>query len=470
MKTSNNEMNSTTSSVKSFKCDCCDYFTSQSNNLTRHKKSKHSEPQLKKGDDDESVLTDDEQPVSSSSKDCRMCINYMQLIEMKDSRIADLEKRIELLEKDTKIAVLETKLDCKDMMVDMSGNFIEKQQHTIDNVLQMKQSQPQPTPKGRPKKADVNADDDDDVLVLPTTIAAPIPKPIKKRALTKEEISMRDYHENMNEIDKKMKTPTIVKSNKPREIDVDYLNEVCSNAEPFENLIEKAFGNLKYFEMSDLTEEQLIKCKMPKNDYYVNHMVKFQDHHLKPSKSKNAIMEHQVDYENKEKFYNVLFLEAFEKQDVKSFYYVKKSRQSFCKTVDGWKMCENEDIENIMKRFERRIFKVATNGANMLKAGAIPSSRYGYEKINYAILNSGKSISEMPQNEKDLLMDLMNQYCYGLTADCNNERMSDMLFKKLKQSYDIKASHNSDVITKYEKENEVCETDAVKNDDEEEKS
>ena len=96
MKNSNNEMNSITSSVKSFKCDCCAYITNRNQNLIRHKQT-----HLKKGgDDDMSVITEeDEQPASSSSKECRMCINYKQLIEMKDNRIADLEKKIELLEK-----------------------------------------------------------------------------------------------------------------------------------------------------------------------------------------------------------------------------------------------------------------------------------------------------------------------------------------------------------------------------------
>lgn len=462
MKTSNNEMNSTTSSVKSFKCDCCAYITNRNQNLIRHKQT-----HLKKGDDDISVITEeDDQPPSSSSKECRMCINYKQLIEMKDNRIADLEKMIELLEKDTKIAVLETKLDCKDMMVDMSGNFIEKQQHTIDNVIQMKQTQP--TPKGRPRKADVVDTDADDVLALPVPVSKEEPKPIKKRALTKEEISMRDYHENMNEIDKKMKTPTVVKSSKPREIDAKYLDEVCGNAEPLVNLIERVFENTKYFEMSDLSEEKLEKCKMTKNDFYVSAMMKFQDHHLKPSKSKSAVMEYQVDLQGKEKLYNSLFIEALEKQDVKSFYYVKKNKQSFFKTVDGWKNCESEDIEKIVKRLENRIFNVATRSVNMLKTGAIPPSRYGYTKINYDAINSGASLCNLPPNEKQLLEDLFSQYNYGLMESCNNERQSDILFKQIKQIYDPKAFHNTSVCIKYEKETELCETVNPKSSDDDE--
>lgn len=461
MKTSNNEMNSTTSSVKSFKCNCCDYACLQKGNLKRHIQLKHSD--LKKGSDDMSDISEhDEQPVAN--KECRMCINYKQLIEMKDSRIADLEKRIELLEKDTKIAVLETKLDCKGLMVDMSGNFIEKQQHTIDRVIQMKQSQP--APKGRPKKAD--ADADDDVLVLPKTIVAEAPKPVKKRALTKEEISMHDFHENMNEIKEKMNTVVPVKSKKPREIDVDYLNEVCGNAEPFENLIERVFENTKYFERNNLSEEQLMRCKMKKIDYNVSDMLKFQDFHLKPSKAKNAIMEYQVDMQNKEKFYNSLFIKAFETQDVKSFYYVKKSKQSFIKVSNGWKICESEDIQDVMKRLEKRIFTVAGNARNMLVCGIIPASMYGYNNLNYDALTSDKGMSTLPEKERQLKMDLMNHYSYGLMESCNNERQSDILFKQIKMTYDPKAFHNSDVSISYDKEKEMTESDIATNKDEEE--
>jgi hypothetical protein len=336
----------------------------------------------------------------------------------------------------------------------------------------MKQTQSQA--KGRPRKADVvDVDTDDNVLALPVPVSKEEPKPTKKRALTKEEISMRDYHENMNEINNKMKAPTVVKSTKPREIDANYLDEVCGNAEPLVNLIERVFENTKYFEMSDLTEEKLEKCKMTKNDYYVSAMIKFQDHHLKPSKSKNAVMEYQVDLQGKEKFYNALFIEALEKQDVKSFYYVKKNKQSFYKTVEGWKNCESEDIEKIVKRLENRIFNVASRSVNMLKTGAIPPSRYGYTKINYDAINSGASLCNMPPNEKQLLEDLFSQYKYGLMESCNNERQSDILFKQIKQIYDPKAFHNTSVCIKYEKESELCETVNPKNssddEDEEEK-
>jgi hypothetical protein len=434
----------------------------QKGNVKKHMMRKHSD--LKKGGDDMSDISEhDEQPVAN--KECRMCINYKQLIEMKDSRIADLEKMIELLEKDTKIAVLETKLDARDMMVDMSGNFIEKQQHTIDNVIQMKQTQPTPQAKGRTKKADA---DDDDALVLPKTIVAEAPKPIKKKALTKEELKMRDYHEDMNEINEKMKTVVPAKSKKPREIDVDYLNEVCSNAEPFENLIERVFENTKYFEKNNLSEEQLMRCKMTKIDYNVGDMLKFQDFHLKPSKANNAIMEYQVDLQSKEKFYNSLFIKAFETQDVKSFYYVKKSKQSFIKLSDSWKICENEDIQGVMKRLEKRIFTVASNAVNMLFCGVIPASRYGYNNLNYTALTSDKGISVLPENERKLKMDLMNQYRYGLMESCNNERMSDILFKQIKMTYDPKAFHNSDVSISYDKEKEMTESDVADNKDEEE--
>ena len=62
----------------------------------------------------------------------------------------------------------------------------------------------------------------------------------------------------------------------------------------------------------------------------------------------------------------------------------------------------------------------------------------------------------------------MNQWAQGLMADCNNERRSDILFKKIKRIYDAKATHNSDVCVKYEKEEELLECEAAKSDDEEE--
>ena len=51
---------------------------------------------------------------------------------MKDGRISELERQIELLQKDLQIAVLQTKLECKNVVVDMSTNLIEKQQKTIE--------------------------------------------------------------------------------------------------------------------------------------------------------------------------------------------------------------------------------------------------------------------------------------------------------------------------------------------------
>ena len=90
--------------------------------------------------------------------------------------------------------------------------------------------------------------------------------------------------------------------------------------------------------------------------------------------------------------------------------YVKKTRPSFYKSIDTWKICENEDVEKILKRFENRLLKAAIYACNMLKVCVIPSMRYGYKTINYDILNSGRSVSEMPQNERQLLEDLMNQY------------------------------------------------------------
>ena len=100
--------------------------------------------------------------------------------------------------------------------------------------------------------------------------------------------------------------------------------------------------------------------------------------------------------------------------------------------------------------------------------GEIPASCYGYKDIKYSILNSGRPRYQMPHNENQLLEDLTNQYSNGLMESCNNERMSDILFKKLKLCFDPKASHNSDVCVKYEKEAEPCESVAAKSDDEEE--
>ena len=131
-------MKSVASSSKSFKCDCCDYTTNQSNNLSRHKKSKHSESQIKKSADETSDISENEgQPILN--KDCHFCINYKQIIEMKDNRISELERQIELLQKDLQIAVLQTKLECKDVVLDISGNFIEK----LSNIIQSQQSHPQ---------------------------------------------------------------------------------------------------------------------------------------------------------------------------------------------------------------------------------------------------------------------------------------------------------------------------------------
>ena len=459
-------MKSVASSSKSFKCDCCAYVTSQSNNLSRHKKSKHSESQSKKAADESSDISESEsQPILNQN--CHFCINYKQLVDMKDNRISELEKQLELLQKDLQIAVLQTKLECKDVVVDLSGNFIDK----LSNIIQSQQFSPTSQPKSRPRKTEaVEETNDMPLLALPTIVSTSVlaPKPIKKKALTKEELAIQDYHENMNEIVNNMKKPLPAKPTKPREIDVDYLNETCGNAEPFENLVEHAFKNTKYFEMTNLTEEKLKECKMKKNDYYVTKMVKFQDHMLKPSKSKNALLEYQVDMEGKEKFYNSLFIEAFEKQEVKSFYYLKKTKQSFYKNVDSWKMCDNDYIEKILKRFEDRLFTVAAHSRRLLMIGEIPASCYGYKDINYSILNSGRPRYQMPHNENQLLEDLTNQYSNGLMESCNNERMSDILFKKLKLCFDPKASHNSDVCVKYEKEAEPCESVAAKSDDEEE--
>ena len=459
-------MKSVASSSKSFKCDCCDYTTNQSNNLSRHKKSKHSESQIKKATDETSDISESEgQPILN--KDCHFCINYKQIIEMKDNRISELERQIELLQKDLQIAVLQTKLECKDVVLDISGNFIEK----LSSIIQSQQSHPQTQQKGRPKKSEsVEETNDAHVPVLPTITSVPtaVPNPTKKKALTKEELVLQDYHDSLNEFAQSMKKPLPTKSTKPREIDIDYLNEKCGNAEPFENLIEHAFRNTKYFEMTNLTEEKLKECKMKKNDYYVSKMVKFQEHMLKPSKSKNALLEYQVDMEGKEKFYNSLFIEAFEKQENKSFYYVKKTKQSFYKDVDNWKICDNDYIEKVLKRFEERLFTVAVYSRRLLQTGNIPPSCYGYKEINYSILNSGRPRFQMPENERQLLEDLMNQYSHGLMDSCNNERMSDILFKKIKLCFDPKASHNSVVNTKYDKDVELCEDAAAKSDDEEE--
>ena len=122
-------MNSSVSSVKTFKCDCCDYITNRKLNLTRHKNT-----HLKKGGDEVSDISENDEQ-SLINKECHFCINYKQIIEMKDSRIADLERQIQLLEKDLKIAVLETKLQCKDIVLDFSGNFIEKQQQTLEKMI-----------------------------------------------------------------------------------------------------------------------------------------------------------------------------------------------------------------------------------------------------------------------------------------------------------------------------------------------
>ena len=453
MSFANKDMNSTTSSVKSFKCDCCDYTSNRKLNLMRHK-NKH----LKKvGDEISDISENDEQILTS--KECNHCINFKQIIDMKDGRISELERQIELLQKDLQIDVLQTKLECKNVVVDMSTNFIEKQQKTIENFIQIQQCQSPSQPKSRPRKA---------VAVEETEENPILPKQIKKKTFTKEELAMQDYHESMKEINDSLKNPLPNKSTKSREIDAGYLNEIHGNAEPFEKLIERAFENPKYFEMSNLSEEQLKKCKMPKNDYYVTNMLKFQDHHIKLSKSKNALTKYQVDLQSKEKFYNALFIEAFEKQDIKSFYYVKKTRQSFYKSIDTWKICSNEDVEKILKQFEDRLLKTAMYSSNMLKVGVIPSSRYGYKAINFDILNSGKGISTMPPNERQLLEDLMNHYNHGLMESCNNERMSDILFKQMKQTYDPKAVHNSSVCIKYEKEKEACESEKSKSDDEEE--
>ena len=93
MSFANKDMTSTTSSVKSFKCDCCDYTSNRKLNLMRHK-NKH----LKKvGDEISDISENDEQILTS--KECNNCINFKQIIDMKDGRISELERQIELLQK-----------------------------------------------------------------------------------------------------------------------------------------------------------------------------------------------------------------------------------------------------------------------------------------------------------------------------------------------------------------------------------
>ena len=459
-------MKSVASSVKSFKCDCCAYVTSQSNNLSRHKKAKHAENLKKSADEISDISESEEQPILN--KDCHFCINYKQLLEMKDNRIFELERQIELLQKDLQIEVLQTKLECKDVVVDVSNNFIEK----LSNIIQSQQSIPQSQPKGRPRKLET-IDETSDLPILPTIVSTPVlpPKPLKKKALTKEELKIQDYQEEMKSISeniKKMPVSMPTKSKKPREIDINYLNEICGNAEPFEKLIEDVFKNTQYFEMCNLTEEQLKDHKIKKNDYYVSKMLKFQDHLISPSRSKKSLLPYQINMEGKKKFYNSLLIEAFEKQEVKPFYYVKKTKQSFYKDTDSWKICDNEYLEKTLKRFEERIFTIGSNSRKLLMIGKIPSSAYGFKELNYEILNSKQPLYEMPSNEKEFLEDLMNQWSLGLMESCNNERMSDILFKQLKMCFDPKASHNSNVCTKYDKVTELCEDVAAKSDDEEE--
>ena len=232
-------------------------------------------------------------------------------------------------------------------------------------------------------------------------------------------------------------------------------------------IVERVFENDKYFGKSDLYEEQLKKCKMPKNDYHVSHLSKFQDHYLTPSKSKKAILPFQVNLQGKERFYNALFIEAFVKQETKSFYYDKKTKQSFYKGNDKWEICDNDILEKIVKRLEDRLTKVGIWGANMLKTGYIPPARYGYDKIDYDLIERVPQ-SALPQNEKELLEQLSQEYIYGLFESCDNERKTDILIKDLKKIYDPKASHNSTVNVKYIKQTELCEADASKSDDEEE--
>ena len=198
-------MKSVASSSKSFKCDCCAYVTSQSNNLSRHKKSKHSESQSKKAADESSDISESEsQPLLN--KNCHFCINYKQIVDMKDNRISELEKQLELLQKDLQIAVLQTKLECKDVILDLSGNFIEK----LSNIIQSQQSHPQTTQKNKPKKSEsVEETNDAPVPVLPTitSVSTAVPNPTKKKALTKEELVFQDYHDSLNEFAQSMKKP-----------------------------------------------------------------------------------------------------------------------------------------------------------------------------------------------------------------------------------------------------------------------
>ena len=473
MNSSNNEMNSTTSSVKSFKCNCCDYTTNRNQNLLRHKQT-----HLKKGGDDVSVLSDDEDHtasvsvvVSNTNKECRMCINYKQLIEMKDSRIYELENQIELLQKDMRIAVLETKLENKDAVVDMSGNFIGLQQQTIENVIQMQQ----PQPKGRPTATKKAEEAKESVLQFPAPAPKPAPKVAPKRKMTKDDYKMQDLADTYKLLNPKLVVsepiPTPAPAPPPTPVTtsetqvLDSLNQTFSHAEPFINLIECVFENERYFEKSDLTEDQLKKCGMPKNDYHVSYLSRFQDHYLTPSKSKKALFAMQPDLQGKERFFNFLLLEAFNEQEPKSFYYDKKTKQSFYKDIDTWKVCDSNVIEKIVKRLEDRLTKVAIYGCNMLKQGIIPSTRYGYENINYTILNSGRPHSEMPKNEQDMLEQLSTEYITGLFESCDNERQSDILFKEIKKIYDPKAQHISSVNIKYDKIKEVCEADEAKEGD-----
>ena len=470
MNSSNNEMNSTTSSVKSFKCDHCNYACSQKGNLKKHVNRKHLQP--KQGGDDVSVLSDDEDHTASVSvnKECRMCINYKQLIEMKDSRIYELEKQIELLQKDMRIAILETKLESKDAVVDMSGNFIGLQQQTIENVIQMQQ----PQPKSRPTTTKKAEETKETVLQFPAPVPKPASKVAPKRKMTKDDYKMQDWADAYKLLNPKAQpitlappapAPAPAPTNAIETQVLDSLNQTLSHAEPLINLIECVFENDRYFEKSDLTEEQLKKCGMPKNDYHVSYLTRFQDHYLTPSKSKKALFAMQPDLQGKERFFNFLLLEAFNEQEPKSFYYDKKTKQSFYKDIDTWKVCDSNVIERIVKRLEDRLTKVAIYGCNMLKQGIIPSTRYGYENINYTILNSGRPHSEMPKNERDMLEQLSTEYITGLFESCDNERQSDILFKEIKKIYDPKAQHISSVNIKYDKIKEVCEADEAKEGD-----
>ena len=212
---------------------------------------------------------------------------------------------------------------------DFSHNFIEKQHQIIDSIVQSQNKQI------KPRKA-AAVEETHEEPVLPTIVSTPDPAPApapKKRVMTKDDYKMQDYHEVMNPKPKPSSPKPSAKPINSGEINVDYLNQTLPNAEPLVNLIERVFENDAYFGKSDMSAEQLEKCKMPKNDYFVNHLMKFQDHHLKLSKSKKAIMEYQVDLQSKEKFYNSLFIKAFEKQETKSFYYDKKTKKSFLKIL-----------------------------------------------------------------------------------------------------------------------------------------